>query len=48
MAGRSNAAFVLERLGIEPTDECVMRVLEVGKSSKRLLTDAEVRSAAKS
>lgn len=46
MAGRSNAAFVLERLGIEATEECVMRVLEVGKSSKRLLTDEEVRSAA--
>ena len=48
MAGRSNASFVLERLGIEPTDECVARVLEVGKSSKRLLTDDEVRAAAKS
>jgi 2-isopropylmalate synthase len=48
MAGRSNAAFVLERLGIEPTDECVARVLNVGKSSKRLLTDDEVRAAAKS
>lgn len=48
MAGRSNAAFVLERLGIEATEECVMRVLEVGKSSKRLLTDEEVRSAAQS
>ena len=48
MAGRSNAAFVLERLGIEATDECVARVLEVGKSSKRLLTDDEVRSAAQS
>ena len=48
MAGRSNAAFVLERLGIEATDECVARVLDAGKSSKRLLTDDEVRSAAKS
>ena len=46
MAGRSNAAFVLERLGIEATDEVVARVLEVGKSSKRLLTDDEVRAAA--
>jgi len=47
MAGKSNAAFVLERLGIEPTEEHVQRVLAVGKSSKRLLTDEEVRAAAK-
>ena len=46
MAGKSNAAFVLERLGIEPTEERVQRVLAAGKSSKRMLTDAEVRSAA--
>lgn len=46
MAGRSNAAFVLEHLGIEPTEERVQRVLAAGKSSKRLLTDAEVRKAA--
>jgi 2-isopropylmalate synthase len=46
MAGKSNAAFVLERLGIEPTEERVQRVLAAGKSSKRLLTDAEVRTAA--
>lgn len=45
MAGKSNAAFVLERLGIEPTEERVQRVLAVGKSSKRLLTDSEVRAA---
>lgn len=46
MAGKSNAAFVLERLGIEPTEERVQRVLAAGKSSKRLLTDDEVRAAA--
>jgi hypothetical protein len=46
MAGKSNAAFVLERLGIEATDARVQRVLAAGKSSKRLLTDAEVRTAA--
>jgi len=46
MAGRSNASFVLERLGIDPTDDVVARVLEAGKSSKRLLTDDEVRAAA--
>jgi isopropylmalate/homocitrate/citramalate synthase len=47
MAGKSNAAFVLERLGIEPTDEFVQRVLTAGKNSKRLLTDDEVRRAAR-
>jgi len=46
MAGRSNAAFVLEKMGIEPTDERVQKVLAAGKSSKRLLTDDEVRAAA--
>jgi hypothetical protein len=46
MAGKSNAAFVLERLGIEPTDDRVQRVLAAGKSSKRMLTDDEVRRAA--
>ena len=46
MAGKSNAAFVLERMGIEPTEERVQRVLAAGKSSKRLLNDAEVRAAA--
>jgi 2-isopropylmalate synthase len=46
MSGKSNAAFALERLGIEPTDDRVQRVLAAGKSSKRLLTPAEVRTAA--
>jgi hypothetical protein len=46
MAGKSNAAFVLEKLGIEATDERVQRVLAAGKSSKRLLSAEEVRRAA--
>ena len=46
MAGKSNAAFVLERLGIEPTEDRVQKVLAAGKSSKRLLTDEEVRAVA--
>ena len=45
MAGKSNAAFVLERLGIEPSDDRIQKVLAAGKSSKRLLTDEEVRAA---
>jgi 2-isopropylmalate synthase len=46
MSGKSNAAFALEKLGIEPTEDRVQRVLAAGKSSKRLLTPAEVRQAA--
>ena len=43
MSGKSNVAWVLERLGVEVTDELVQKVLEAGKSSKRLLTDQQVR-----
>ncbi|MEM7203814.1 MAG: LeuA family protein [Planctomycetota bacterium] len=46
MSGRSNVTWVLDRLGIEASDERVERVLAAGKGSKRLLTDAEVRDAA--
>jgi hypothetical protein len=35
--------WVLERMGVEPTDELVQKVLEAGKASKRLLTDEQVR-----
>ena len=48
MSGRSNAAWVLEKLGIEPTDERVKKLLEAGKSSKRLLTDEQIRQVASS
>ena len=43
MSGKSNVTWVLESLGVEPTEELVQRVLEAGKASKRLLTDAQVR-----
>jgi isopropylmalate/homocitrate/citramalate synthase len=46
MSGKSNVVFVLERLGIEPTDERVQAVLDAGKASKRLLEDDEIRSVA--
>jgi 2-isopropylmalate synthase len=46
MSGRSNATWVLERLGIEPTDERVQKILEAGKNSKRLLTEDQVRAVA--
>jgi len=45
MSGRSNVVWVLERLGLEITEERVERVLAAGKGSKRLLTDDEVRAA---
>ena len=44
MSGKSNATFALEKLGIEPTDERVQRVLDAGKSSKRLLSDEQIRA----
>lgn len=48
MSGRSNAAFVLEKLGLEATEERIQKVLAAGKSSKRLLTPDQVRAAAAS
>lgn len=46
MSGRSNVVWCLERLGLEPTEERVQRVLDAGKGSKRLLSDDEIRAAA--
>jgi 2-isopropylmalate synthase len=46
MSGRSNAAWALEKLGLEATEARVQKVLAAGKSSKRLLTEAEIRRAA--
>ena len=46
MSGKSNVAWVLERHGVEPTEDAVQRVLERAKHTPRLLTDAEVLEAA--
>ena len=46
MSGRSNVAWVLERHGVEATDERIHDVLELAKRTPRLLTDEEVLSAA--
>ncbi len=46
MSGRSNVSWVLERHGVEPTDERIRRVLELAKETPRLLTDDEVLAAA--
>lgn len=42
MSGKSNIRFVLERLGIEPTEERVEVVLRAAKSGSRVLSDEEV------
>jgi 2-isopropylmalate synthase len=46
MSGRSNVIFFLERHGVEPTDRAVASVLELAKSTPRLLTDREILQAA--
>lgn len=46
MSGKSNVSWVLEKNGVDPTDEAVQSVLEVAKQSSRNLTDAEVVAAA--
>jgi len=47
MSGRSNVLWVLERHGVEPTDEAVADVLELAKRTPRLLEDEEVLAAAR-
>ena len=46
MSGKSNVSWVLERHGVEPTDERVQNVLDLAKETPRLLTDEEVLQAA--
>jgi isopropylmalate/homocitrate/citramalate synthase len=46
MSGKSNVIWCLQKLGAEPTDEVVQRVLDHAKNSSRMLTDEEVREAA--
>jgi 2-isopropylmalate synthase len=47
MSGRSNVTWVLERHGVEPTEERIKNVLALAKETPRLLTDDEVLAAAK-
>ncbi len=42
MSGKSNVVWVLERRGVEPTEERVQRLLARAKTSTRLLSDAEI------
>ena len=46
MSGKSNVAWVLEKHGVEATDERIGRVLERAKMTPRQLTDTEVLEAA--
>ena len=47
LSGRSNVVFWLESRGMEATDELVDRIFTKAKSSSSVLTEAEVRAAAK-
>jgi len=47
MSGKSNVTWFLEKRGIHATDEQVARVLELAKKTPRLLTEAEILSAAR-
>lgn len=46
MSGRSNVQWYLEKRGKTPTDEAVARVLELAKTTPRLLTEKEILEAA--
>jgi 2-isopropylmalate synthase len=48
MSGKSNVAWVLEKHGVEPTEERIQGVLALAKQTPRLLTDEEVLAAANS
>ena len=42
MSGKSNVVFYLEQRGITPDDAIVEKILDRAKSSKRVLTEAEI------
>ena len=44
MSGKSNVTWVLEGMGVEPTDALVQKILDAGKASKRLLTEEQIRA----
>ena len=46
MSGRSNVSWILQKHGVEVTDDAVARVISKAKESPRLLTEEEVLSAA--
>ena len=46
MSGKSNVAWVLEKNGVQATDDRVANVLNAAKNSPRMLSDKEVLAAA--
>ena len=46
MSGRSNVSWVLQKHGVEVTDDAVARVISKAKESPRILTEDEVVAAA--
>ena len=46
MSGKSNVSWVLEKHGVEATDDRVQKVLDKAKTTPRLLSDEEVLAAA--
>jgi isopropylmalate/homocitrate/citramalate synthase len=46
MSGKSNVSWVLEKHGVEATEERIQGVLTLAKQTPRMLTDAEVLAAA--
>ncbi|MEM6673294.1 MAG: LeuA family protein [Planctomycetota bacterium] len=47
MSGKSNVSWVLEKNGVEPSEETISKVLDVAKKSARNLSDDEVVAAAR-
>ncbi len=47
MSGKSNVIWVLEKHGVEADESRIQRVLDLAKSTPRLLTDSEVLAAAR-
>ncbi|TAJ03118.1 MAG: 2-isopropylmalate synthase [Planctomycetota bacterium] len=47
MSGKSNVVWCLEKLGVDPTDERVQKVLDLAKRTPRMLSDAELLAAAR-
>jgi 2-isopropylmalate synthase len=46
MSGKSNVVWFLEKRGVQPTDRAVKSVLELAKTTPRLLTEEEILAAA--
>jgi 2-isopropylmalate synthase len=46
MSGKSNVAWVLEKHGVEPSEDKIQSVLALAKQTPRMLTDEEVLAAA--